>query len=82
MGEKKFMLDGGLQVKGERVDFKPLEEPWTKHQLPDGTVVRLKIVVSDIIRSGQKNAAGEPIFAVRSSNVVAVDLPDTPEEVH
>ena len=79
---KKIVLDGGMQLEGERVDFKPLDEPWAKYQLPDGTIVRLKIVVSDIIRSSQKNKAGEPIFAVKSSNVLAVDLADTPEEIH
>lgn len=79
---KKIVLDGGMQVEGERVDFEALEEPWSKYKLPDGTIVRMKIVVSDILRSSQKNKAGEPIFAVRSSNVVAVDPADTPGEVH
>ena len=79
---KKIVLDGGMKVEGERVDFEPLQEPWAKYQLPDGTTIRLKIVVSDIIRSSQKNAAGEPIFVVKSSNVLAVDLADTPEEIH
>jgi hypothetical protein len=78
----KIVLDGGMQIEGERVDFKPLEEPWAKYQLPDGTIIRLRIVVSDIIRSSKKNAADEPIYAVRSSNVLAVDLADTPEEIH
>ena len=82
MKKKKIALSGGLQIEGEPVDFKPIEEPWARYQLPDGTIVRLKIVASDIIRSSAKDAAGAPIFVVRSSNVVAVDLPDAPEEVH
>ncbi len=82
MKKKKIALSGGLQVEGEPVDFKPIEEPWARYQLLDGTIVRLKIVASDIIRSSEKDTTGAPIFFVRSSNVVAVDLPDTPEEVH
>ena len=82
MKKKKIVLSGGMQVEGEPVDFKPIEEPWAKYELPDGTIVRLKIVASDIIRSSEKDATGDPVFVVRSSNVVAVDPPDAPEEVH
>ena len=71
----------GKEVNGSRVPFDPLEEPWTKCRLPDGTVVRLKLVVADIIRL-DKNAQGETHYLVKSSNIMAIEEPEAAGEVH
>lgn len=73
---------GGLQVEGQRVSFKALEEPWTRCQLPDGTILRLKLVVTDIVRVHGDLPSGEPHYVVKSGNIVAVEEPDFPEEAH
>ena len=75
---KKFVLNG-VEMKGEAVRFEMVEEPWTKYKLPDGTVLRLKLVVTDVIRLPGA-PAGEQQYAVRSGNIMAVDAaPDGPE---
>ena len=71
----------GKEVNGSRVSFEPLEEPWTKCRLPDGTVIRLKLVVADIIRL-DKNDKGESHYLVKSSNIMAVEEPEVAGEVH
>ena len=73
---------GGNQVEGRRVAFEAVEEPWTKCKLPDGTIIRLKLVVADIVRVDEDLPGGEPHYVVKSSNILAVDEPDSSEEVH
>ncbi len=73
---------GGRQVEGRRVQFEAVEEPWTKCKLSDGTIIRLKLVVADIVRLPEDLPGEEPRYVVKSSNIVAVDEPDASEEVH
>lgn len=77
----KVLMDG-KPVDGERVAFEPVEEPWTKCKLPDGTIIRLKLVVTDVIRLHENQPSGEPHYIVKSSNVLAVEEPETHSEVH
>ena len=77
---KKFVLNG-VEMKGEDVPFTMEEEPWAKYRLPDGTVLRLKIVMTDVIRLSAEST-GEPQYAVRSGNIMAVDAPPEEPEVH
>ena len=77
----KILVDG-KPVEGERVAFEPVEEPWTKCKLPDGTIIRLKLVVADVVRLRESEPSGEPQYIVKSSNILAVDEPETRGEVH
>lgn len=59
-------------VEGEELDFEPLKESWNEYRCTDGTYVRLKIVVSKIVKLDKRNPQGEPIYQVASANVLAV----------
>ena len=63
---------GNELVEGEELDFEPLKESWNEYRCADGTYVKLKIVVSKIIKLDKRNAQGEPIYQVASANVLAV----------
>ena len=65
----------GQQEEDERIQFEPIEEPWTKYKLTDGTVIRMKLVVADVVRLSKKTQAGEPVYIVKSSNIMAVEEP-------
>ena len=71
----------GRQEEGERVSFEPLEEPWTKYRLADGTVIRMRLVAADVVRLNRKAPTGEPVYVVKSSNILAVEEPDTDQNV-
>ena len=78
----KIVLDG-QSVDGHRVDFTPVDEPWTKHRLTDGTIVRIKLVVADVVKVSVDKPGSEPRYIVKSSNILAIDTPpDSPTEVH
>lgn len=70
----------GQIVEGERTDFKPVEEPWSVYKLADGTTIKLKLVVSDVMRVNQDGP--EPQYIVKSSNVMSVAPADPAGEVH
>ncbi len=77
----KVLVDG-KPLEGDRVAFEPVEEPWTKCRLPDGTIIRLKLVVADVVRLREDQPSGEPHYIVKSSNILAIDEPDTRDGVH
>jgi hypothetical protein len=67
--------------KGKIVDFKPLREDWSDYSLSDGTVLRVKVVISKVTRLQNPDGnfsvspTGEPIYFFQSQNVVQVVTP-------
>lgn len=77
MAKKTVHLADGRTTEGESVDFKPTSEPWGEYDLQDGTKLRMKLVVSEIVRlNGQYTPDGDPVYLVRASNVVTTQAPD------
>lgn len=77
---KKVKINiGARTVEGESMVFKATEEPWTIYKLEDGSIIKLKPVVSDIFKLPDKDpVTGLPQYMIRSSNIVSVEPPDTP----
>lgn len=63
----------GREVDAEEVDFLTRKEDWNEYQLVNGTVIRLKVVVTDIFRiPGETDQEGKQVYQVRSTHVVGV----------
>jgi hypothetical protein len=62
-------------VEGEELDFEPLKETWNEYRCSDGSYVKLKVVVSKIIKLEKRNPLGEPVYQLSSANVLAVTPP-------
>jgi hypothetical protein len=59
-------LPNGQQVSGVEVQTVESTERWSEFTLEDGTVLRLKLVVSAFIRAdGHFDADGNPVYAIR-----------------
>lgn len=70
---------GGKTVEAEKMDFEPINEAWSSYRLHDGTVVKCKLVVSEIFKlPGADPLTGVPQLLIKSSNVTAVDAPTPP----
>jgi len=77
MAKKTVQLPDGRVQEGEVVRTKKVEEPWNVYELTDGTTLRIKVVVSEIIRlDGQFTPDGDPVYLVKSSNIVSTEAPD------
>ncbi len=71
----------GRHEEGHRIPFEPVDEPWTKCRLPDGTIIRMKLVVADVIRLQREDSLGEPVYVIESSNVVAIEPSDGSQDI-
>ena len=65
--------------KGKKIDFKVLKEDWNEYDLDDGTKLKVKTVLIDVIRMPEYNQLGEPIYHLMSQNVVK--LASVPKEL-
>ncbi len=64
----------GKDVEGIRLKFKTKEEDWSHYETEDGSTVKMKTVVSDIIRLlKEQKEDGEPIYLVKSTNILEVE---------
>jgi hypothetical protein len=74
---KKVQLRvGDRNVEGTLVDFETLREEYNSYKLADGSIIRMKTVVTNIIRTEEFAPTGEPIYVVNSQNVLVADVPD------
>ncbi len=68
----------GREVDATEVEFQTRKEDWNEYQLMDGSVIKMKMVVSDIFRlDGAYDNEGNPAYHIKSSNVATVKSPDT-----
>ncbi|MCH8185541.1 MAG: hypothetical protein IH862_05515 [Chloroflexi bacterium] len=63
----------GKQVDADDVSFTIVSEDWNRYQLHDGTEIRIRLVVRDILKIPREiDGEGTPVYSVRSSNVLVV----------
>jgi hypothetical protein len=67
----------GKKVAGETVDFEVEKESWNVYALEDGTKLKMRTVLSQVVRlENQYNAQGDPVYFVMSQNVLNTEVPD------
>jgi len=75
--EMKIRLPNGREVEAKQVDFEVVREDWNEYKLEDGTVLKFKAIVTDIIRTEEYDpTTGNPIYHVRSTNILRVKVPE------
>ncbi len=68
---------GGKEVWGELVPVQQANETWNQYLLVDGSLVKMKIVVTDVFRIDDLyDADGNPVYYVKSTNIVSVNAPE------
>ena len=72
---KKNYPYGDGEVSGEDVDFEQERERFNVYLLEDGTKIKLKTVVTSVVRLDTFDKDGDPIYLVQSSNVLVIDSP-------
>lgn len=72
--ERKKRVDVGRGPQDvTEVGFRTSGEHWNEYLLDDGTVLRIKLVATEILRiDGEFDAQGNPAYVVASTNVTAV----------
>ena len=74
---------GGQEVEAQKMEFKPIEETWSLYRLEDDTVVKIKLIVSDVFKLPVNDPlTGMPQFLVKSANVMSVEPSSPKRDVH
>ena len=74
--KKKVMTPTG-EVEATEIGYRSSGEFWNEYLMDDGSVVRMKVVVTSIVRvDGQYDEQNNPMYLIQSSPVVAVSAPD------
>lgn len=76
MGAKRKVRFQGNEVWGEEVEFEAEREAFNTYLLEDGTKLKIKTVVSQVIRLEAYKADGEPVYMVNATNVIAAVVPE------
>lgn len=64
---------GDREVEADQVDIVSEAEPANEYTLADGAVVRLKTVAHSVYKiRGEKDQDGNPVYYVRSQNIVTL----------
>lgn len=76
-GKRKITLPTGEILEADVIGYRANAEHWNEYLLDDGTVIRMKPVVTEILRmEGQYDPQGNPAYMINSTNVTAVDAPE------
>ena len=71
-----------VEFQGKQFDAIPVEanqssEHWNQYLLSDGTVIKMKLVATEVWRVVDEwDQEGNPIYVVKSSNVLTVNPPE------
>lgn len=72
---KQIRLGPGIPPKdGVVTEVVRSAEHWNEYTLEDGTALRLKPVITEVLRiENEFDSDGNPVYIVRSTNVLSVD---------
>lgn len=76
MGRRTTIEYQGKKVGGEALKFESQREEWNVYRTEDGTELRMKTVVADVVRLDLYKEDGDPIYVLRSTNLVSADIPE------
>lgn len=65
------MMPGQMPPQGDIVGFETEEEPrWITVKLEDGSVIQIKMEIVAIMRGGNDQNTGLPIYMVQATNII------------
>ncbi len=76
MAKRKIKL-GDQEVMAEEIEFETQREAWNEYILHDGTTLKLKTVLAEVLRvDGMYAPNGDPVYVVNAQPVVSTNAPD------
>lgn len=78
MAKRNVKLPGGQEFMAETVEFETEKESWNSYVLHDGTELKLKTILAEVLRvDGQYAPNGDPVYVVNASTVVNTNAPES-----
>ena len=77
MGNDKVMIHfGGREAAATPVDVNQSNERWNEYFLEDGTILKMKLVLTKVLRvDGEYDPEGNPVYVMQSTNVTSTSVP-------
>jgi hypothetical protein len=76
MAKRKIKM-GDQEVMAEEIQFETQRESWNEYILHDGTSLKLKTVLAEVLRvDGIYAPNGDPVYMVNAQPVVSTNAPD------
>ncbi len=76
-GRKKKIQTPEGEIEATVMGFQAGGEHWNEYLVDDGSLVRIKLVATEILRlDGHYDADGNPIYILNSTNVMTVEAPE------
>jgi len=67
---------GGEEVQALPIDINQTSENWNQYLLDDGTLIKMKLVATKVMRIDDKyDAEGNPLYIIQSTNITSVNAP-------
>ena len=64
-------------AEGDDLDFEEKQEHWNTYRLNDGTILKIRLILTGVKRLKKYRPDGQPLYIVNSQNVVrAVNIPE------
>ncbi len=57
---------------GKAIGYKPLSEEWNYYSIDDGYVLGLKMVLTKVLKTGQIDPAGNPVYIIQQQPAMQV----------
>ncbi len=77
MANKIKINFGGEEVEALPIDINQTNEYWNQYLLDDGTVIKMKLVATKVLRVDNKyDLEGNPLYIIQSTNITSVNAPD------
>lgn len=74
---RKITGPDGREHDATIINFEPDRENFSTYLLEDGTTLKLKAVLTEVVRvDGEYMANGDPVYAVQAAQIVAVTAPE------
>lgn len=77
---KKFRDDAGKVVSGTLVEVTDARETYSRISLEDGTVIRVRPVIVEVVRLDEKDEHGQPTYKIDGQLVVSIHHPTDQSE--
>ncbi|MCX5694781.1 MAG: hypothetical protein NT014_06680 [Candidatus Omnitrophica bacterium] len=77
MANKIKINFGGEEVEALPIDINQTNEYWNQYLLDDGSVIKMKLVATKVLRVDNKfDQEGNPLYIIQSTNITSVNAPD------
>lgn len=73
----RIKLHDGREVEATPIEINQASERWNEYFLEDGSVIKMKLVTTKIVRvDNEYDIEGNPVYFVQSTNVLSVNAPE------